>query len=80
MAVIDWEQGCKDAMWSMFWVAREHGNTNADEENLKENVARLIRMATQKDAGPAQTGEKRGLERPYSNTDEYQRSARRPFA
>ena len=51
MAVIDWEQGCKDAMWSMFWVAREHGNTIADEENLKENVARLIRMATQKDAG-----------------------------
>lgn len=51
MAEIDWELGRKDAMWSMFWVARERRNTNADEESLKENVARLIRMTAQKDAG-----------------------------
>ncbi len=48
---IDWEKDCKDAMWSMFWVSHERGDTTADEESLKENVARLIRMATQKTAG-----------------------------
>ena len=48
---IDWEKDLKSSMWSMFWVCREHGDTAADEETLKENVARLIRMTTQKTAG-----------------------------
>ena len=51
MTKIDWQQDCKDAMWSMFWVARGNADTTADEESLKENVARLIRMATQKNSG-----------------------------
>lgn len=48
---IDWENDLKDAMWSMFWLSREHGESHADEEALKENIARLIRLATQKTAG-----------------------------
>lgn len=48
---IDWEKNCKDAMWAMFWISRDHGDTTADEETLKENVARLIRLTTQKTAG-----------------------------
>lgn len=51
MSKIDWQKGCKDAMWSMFWITKEHGDSAADESVLKENVARLICLATQKDAG-----------------------------
>lgn len=39
--------GIKDTMWAMFWK----GNQKADLENLEESVQRLIRMATQKNAG-----------------------------
>ena len=39
--------GVKDAMWSMFW--REKQRANLPE--LEESVKRLIRMATQKNAG-----------------------------
>ena len=40
-------------MWSMFWLKANAGNigTEADKEALKENVARMIRMTTQKNAG-----------------------------
>lgn len=51
MSGIDWESGCKDAMWSMFWLRREPDDVSADKEVLKENIARLIRMTTQKTAG-----------------------------
>lgn len=52
MGMIDWQKDCKTAMWSMFWL--EHQNDpdkKADTELLKESVARLIRMTTQKTAG-----------------------------
>jgi hypothetical protein len=39
--------GMKDTMWAMFWK----GNQKADLESLEESVQRLIRMATQKNAG-----------------------------
>lgn len=39
--------GVKDTMWAMFWK----GNQKADLESLEESVQRLIRMATQKNAG-----------------------------
>ena len=48
---IDWEKDLKNSMWQMFWICREHGDATADEEFLKENVARLIRMTSQKTAG-----------------------------
>lgn len=44
---IDWQKDCADAMWSMFWLGRAKGNPDA----LKMQVARLIRMTTQKTAG-----------------------------
>ena len=39
--------GVKDAMWSMFW----RGKQKANLPELEESVKRLIRMATQKNAG-----------------------------
>lgn len=39
--------GVKDTMWAMFWK----GNQKADLDGLEEAVQRLIRMATQKNAG-----------------------------
>lgn len=39
--------GVKDTMWAMFWK----GNQKADLDGLEESVQRLIRMATQKNAG-----------------------------
>lgn len=39
--------GIKDTMWAMFWK----GNQKADLDGLEESVQRLIRMATQKNAG-----------------------------
>jgi hypothetical protein len=39
--------GVKDTMWAMFWK----GKQKADLESLEESVQRLIRMATQKNAG-----------------------------
>ena len=52
MPMIDWQANCKDAMWGMFWVQQNHQpGAGADKEALKENVARLIRLTTQKTAG-----------------------------
>ena len=49
---IDWKKDMKDTMWSMFWLKENAGgNNDADREELKQCVARLIRMATQKTAG-----------------------------
>ena len=39
--------GVKDAMWSMFWRGKQRANL----PELEESVKRLIRMATQKNAG-----------------------------
>jgi len=39
--------GIKDAMWSMFWKGKQRANL----PELEESVKRLIRMATQKNAG-----------------------------
>ncbi len=39
--------GVKDAMWSMFWRGKQMANL----PELEESVKRLIRMATQKNAG-----------------------------
>lgn len=47
--MIDWEKDCKDATWSMFWMGADRQKPNTD--SLKENVAKLIRMTTQKTAG-----------------------------
>lgn len=59
MSKIEWDRDCKDAMWSMFWLAHGHPH-EADTELLKENVARLIRMTTQKTAG--QRGSKKDVD------------------
>lgn len=47
---IDWRADLKSTMWDMFWVKQNASpaDTEADKEALKNNVARLIRMATQK--------------------------------
>lgn len=39
--------GIKDTMWSMFWK----GNQKANLEELEDSCKRLMRMATQKNAG-----------------------------
>ena len=39
--------GIKDTMWSMFWK----GSQKANLEELEDSCKRLIRMATQKNAG-----------------------------
>ena len=54
--MFNWQEGCKDAMWSMFWMRQEsaqerHEGVEADKKALKANVARLIRMTSQKTAG-----------------------------
>ena len=51
--MIDWKQDCRDTMWAMFWIAEnvDPEIVESDKECLKENVARLIRMTTQKTAG-----------------------------
>lgn len=41
------QDGIKDATWAMFWK----GNQVADLDELEDCVKRLIRMATQKNAG-----------------------------
>ena len=53
MAQIDWKKDCQSAMWSMFWLKAAAGDvgTENDRAALKESVARLIRMTTQKTAG-----------------------------
>lgn len=59
---IDWQKDLKNTMWAMFWVKQnvDPGDIEADKAALKENVARLIRMTTQKNAG--QRGAKDGLD------------------
>jgi len=51
--MIDWKQDMRDTMWSMFWMQEnvDPEVTEGDKEALKINVARLLRMATQKTAG-----------------------------
>ena len=58
--LIDWKSGLKDAMWSMFWFKDEKGSPDneADKEELKRQVALLIRATTQKVGYDA---ERRGL-------------------
>lgn len=53
MSKIDWKKDMKDTMWAMFLLQLNTGKdtTESDKAALKENVARLIRMATQKNAG-----------------------------
>ena len=53
MSKIDWKKDMKDTMWAMFLLQLNTGKdtTESDKAALKENVARLIRMATQKTAG-----------------------------
>ncbi len=53
MNQIDWKKDMKDTTWAMFWIQQNSGkdSTESDKTALKENVARLIRMATQKTAG-----------------------------
>ena len=50
---IDWKKDCKDTMWAMFWMQANMGKTGTekDKEAMKDAVARLIRMTTQKTAG-----------------------------
>lgn len=48
---IDWQKNCKDAMWAMFWLGADKDTYEEDKAALKENVAWLIRMTTQKNAG-----------------------------
>ena len=47
---IDWQSGLKDSMWSMFWLRQNMSpaDVEQDKATLKENVARLIRLTTQK--------------------------------
>lgn len=51
--MIDWKKDMRDTMWAMFWLGQSCGKENleADREALKENVCRMMRMATQKTAG-----------------------------
>lgn len=53
MSSIDWKKDVKNTMWSMFWLKENAGETRteSDRETIKENIARLIRMTTQKTAG-----------------------------
>lgn len=53
MSKINWQKDCKDTMWAMFWLKANAGDlgTEHDKESLKDAVARLIRMTTQKTAG-----------------------------
>ena len=50
---IDWRKDLKNSMWSMFWVIQNSSGADFEMNKaaLKENVARLIRMTTQKNAG-----------------------------
>ena len=41
------ENGIKDTMWMCFWKGKQKANLN----ELEECVMRLVRMATQKNAG-----------------------------
>lgn len=52
--MIDWQANLKDNMFSMYMLERSKGEqVDAEHEKdvLKEYCARLVRMATQKNAG-----------------------------
>ena len=53
MRTIDWQKDMKDTMWGMFKLKVAHGDigTENDRAALKDGVARMIRMTTQKNAG-----------------------------
>lgn len=50
MSQIDCKKNMKDAMWALFLTRENSGNdcTYFDKMTLKENVARLVLMTTQK--------------------------------
>lgn len=51
--MIDWQENCKDAMWSMF-ALNPHPDPETveiDKETVRDNVARLVRLSTQKGGG-----------------------------
>lgn len=48
---IDCKRNVKDAMWSMFWLGDDRERIEISREVMRENVARLIAMTTQKSAG-----------------------------
>ena len=49
----DWQQDCKDAMWSMFLLHPNPASEDieTDKQTMRENVARLVRLSTQKGGG-----------------------------
>jgi hypothetical protein len=49
--MINWKKDMLDTMWACFWMGVGKGDTEGDKVCLKDNVAMLIRMATQKNAG-----------------------------
>lgn len=53
MSKINWQKDCKNAMWAMFWLGQPHDpeGEEADKQAIREGVARLVRMTTQKTAG-----------------------------
>ena len=57
---IDWRADLKSTTWAMFWMKQNYGASDreVDVDTLKENVARLIRLTTQKVGADAA---KRGL-------------------
>lgn len=48
---IDWQKDCADTMWAMFWMGQQNRKAKPNSEALKVQVARLIRMTTQKTSG-----------------------------
>lgn len=58
MAMIDWQKDCVQTMWHLSVLERRKRNFRLTEDErqdmialLKDNVARYVRMATQKTAG-----------------------------
>lgn len=58
MAMIDWQKDCVQTMWHLSVLERRKRNFRLTEDDrqdmiamLKDNVARYVRMATQKTAG-----------------------------
>lgn len=51
--MIDWQKDCKDAMWSMFMLNPNPRSEDIelDKRTMRENVARLVRLTTQKSGG-----------------------------
>lgn len=51
--MVNWRKDVKDTMWSMFWMNPSPANSDieADKSSIVENIARIIRLTTQKTAG-----------------------------